>query len=316
MSDWPRFVQITTFFSALVIIVGTLGNMATIITMCRRWSSLKSTEVFIFILVVIDLILSSAFPVRLLKELDVISFPLLNDSGCQFFIWLILTLNTQSIWVMVSVAVDRFLMIVVKPYSFRRSTKKWKILMINFVIFLLSSTVGVLFFYRVRSESGRCCRVFYISAEEDLIHAASIFAIQFVIPGFILTILYTSMIIKLRKPVGFQDNIRAMQIRKRENWKVMRLFLSIIIIFYVTAFPHQIVYMIYTIHINKVEEVFNYALFSSWALSCLNYCIDPFVYASFYMKDIKQKIRNVFLRHWSPKIEFTEIHPMQAVNTT
>ena len=55
------------------------------------------------------------------------------------------------------------------------------------------------------SLRGRYCGLLYISAEKDLIHTASIFAIQFVIPAFILTILYASMIIKLRKPNNFQE---------------------------------------------------------------------------------------------------------------
>ena len=191
-----KFVEIFTFFFSFEIVVGTLGNMAAIIFMCKRWSSLKSTEVFIFVLAVIDLFLSCAVPLQRLYDLGVITFPLLNDFGCQFLTWLVLTLNTNSVWVMVAIAVDRFIMIVVKPYSFRRSKKNREIAMINVAIFLLASTLGVIFFCRIR-ERGRRCLIAYISAEEDFIHSASIFATQLVVPAFILTTLYSCIIIKL-----------------------------------------------------------------------------------------------------------------------
>ena len=319
MSDKHKFVEIITFIYAFVIIVGSLGNMATIITICKRWSSLKNTEVFIFVLAVIDLFLSSTSPVLHMCQLDVITLPLLSDFGCQFFHWLLVTLITQSSWVMVAIAVDRFIMIVVKPYSLRRSTEKWKILIISFAMFLLSSTVGVLSFYRVASFRGQRCLIAYKSPEEDLIHSASIFAITMAIPAFILTILYASMISKLRKPVDFQENIRAQQIRTQRNWKIVKLFLSIIIIFYVTAVPYQILHMIYSIHwmtlTRRGQEFFFFALPFSRAITNLNYCIDPFIYASFYIKDITGKIKNAFLRHRSPGSDLRETHSLQAVNT-
>ena len=291
--------------------------MATIITMCKRLSSLKSTEVFIFVLAVIDLILASTLPVLEMNQLGVITFPLQSDFDCKFLYWLVVTLNTQSSWMMVAIAVDRFIMIVVKPYSLRRSRKKWKILIISFAMFLLSSTVGVLHFCRIISFRGQHCSIVYKSAEEDLIHSASIFAIQMGIPAFILTILYARMIIKLRKPADFQENIRAQQIRAQKNWKIVKLFLSIIIIFYVTAVPYQIVFMIYKIKTwtRREHELFHFAVISSRAIANLNYCIDPFIYASFYIKDVKGKIRNAFLRHRSPWSDLRETHPLQAVNT-
>ena len=139
-----------------------------------------------------------------------------------------------------------------------------------------------------------------------------------VIPAFILTILYAFMIMKLRKPTNFQENNRTAQRRKHRNCKVIKLFLSVIIIFYVTALPYQICHMIYTIYYNK-REVFDnvflkYVLFSSWTITSLNYCIDPFIYASFYMTDIKRKIRSTLLRHRSLRNDFlvSETIPMQA----
>ena len=98
-----------------------------------------------------------------------------------------------------------------------------------------------------------------------------------------------------------QENFRPQQRRKQKNWKVVKLFLSIIIIFYVTTLPHQIIYMICKILINNTEVIdfalLCYALYSSRALLCLNCCIDPFIYKSFCMKDIKREVRNPFLRH-------------------
>ena len=318
MSDWAKFNEIITFFSALAIVVGSLANMVAIIAMCNRWSSLKSTEVFIFVLMIIDLCLSSALPVAILNQLGTITFPSQNYSVCQFLAWFAVTLNTQSAWVLVAIAVDRFIMIVAKPYSFRTSTNKWKILMINFTIFLLASMMGVPYLYRMKYINRGICSIRYISAEQRLIHAVCIFVIQMVIPAFILTILYAFMIMKLRKPTNFQENNRAVQRRKQRNWKVIKLFLSIIFIFYVTALPYQICYMIYTIYYNKREAfdyVFlKYVLFSSWTITSLNYCIDPFIYASFYMTDIKRKIRSTLLRHRSLTNDLLvrETIPMQA----
>ena len=323
-SDPPGFATTMTVFSILVIIVGFLGNMAAIITMCKQWSSLKSTEVFIFILAFNDLLLSCIAPVLGLNELGVISNQLLNDSGCQFLFWFLTTLNTQSTWIMVAIAVDRFIMIVVEPCSFRRSTNKWKILLINIVIFILASPVGALYFYRVvvvtYGNSSRCSTL-YLSTKEDLIHSSIILGIQMAIPAFILTSLYAWMIIELRKPVEFQENIRATEKRKQQNWQVIRIFLSIIVIFYVTALPPHITYMIYEVNqINRITwtkrklELFYYTYITLRAISNLNYCIDPFIYACLYMTDIKGKIRNTFLRHRSPTTDLRETHPMQAAS--
>ena len=175
MSDWAKFNEVITFFSGLAIVVGSLTNMVAIIDMCNRWSSLKSTEVFIFVLMIIDLCLSSALPVTILNQLGVITFPSQNYSVCQFLAWSVVTLNTQSAWVLVAIAVDRFIMIGAKPHSFRRSTKKkWKILTINFTIFLLDSMMGVLYLYRMKYINRDICSIRYISAEQRLIHAVSL----------------------------------------------------------------------------------------------------------------------------------------------
>ena len=306
---------VMTSVCVLVIIVGFFGNLAAIITLCRRWSSLKSHEGYIIVLVFIDLILSFVAPMFRMNQLGVITFLLQSDFGCQLLSWLITTLNIQSAWIMTAIAVDRFTMIVLKPYSFRSSTNKRKILVINCAIFILASPAGVLHLYRTKLHpidppiNRNVCFAFYSSATEDLIHSAIVFATQIVIPGFVLTILYTWMITRLRKPVDFQENTRSMQLRKRQHWKVIRLFLSILIIFYLLGLPYPLIYLIYTIHYNdkitwtrRKQEVFYYTTLSLKMMSYLNYCIDPFIYASFYLKGITGRILKAFSGR-SPRTE-------------
>ena len=319
---------ILTSVSVMVIIVGFLGNMAAITVFCKRWSSLKSHEVFVVVLVMIDFLLSFLEPMFALVQRGVIIVSFQNDLCCQWISWFLMTLNVQSAWIMVAIAIDRFIMIVVKSYSFMRSTNKKKTLIISCVLFLFASPIGALYFYRIKSQEipGRLgrkiCVLSYLSKEEDLFHTTSAFAVQMVGPGFILTVMYTWMIIRLRKPVKFQENIREIELRKRRHWKIVRLFLTILAIFYIIALPYPMLYMVHTIQLYKGNiiwarrnrELIEYTFRSFKLLSYLNYSIDPFIYAGFYFTDIIGKIRNTLYRRRSKRSELRENIQLQTVD--
>ena len=308
--------------SVLVIIVGFLGNVVVITSLCKRWSSLKIHEVFIVVLAGTDLILSFIYPIMVLQSHGMIIPLFMNNLTCKFSLWFVITLGTMSSWLMVAIAVDRFIMIVMKNYSVRSSTNKKKIFIITCVMFLFASPGGALYFYRgqlFKVGGRKFCGEMYLSKEEYLIQWASVFTIQMAIPAFVLTILYVWIIIELRKPVNFLENARAIQIRKRRHWKIIRLFFIILSTFYIFAFPHSLIKIIYVEQLYRNGNLTNrrhyqYAFYLTMSLMFLNYCIDPFVYAWFYMKGIIRKVSSTFFQHRSPRIELSEIHPHQTIN--
>ena len=142
-----------------------------------------------------------------------------------------------------------------------RSSSKKKIFII--ILFLFASPGSALYFYMVRLlkvGARKVCGVIYLSKKKDLIHSASLFTIQMVIPAFVLTTLYRQMIVTLRKPVNFLENARAIQVRKRRHWKIIWLFLTIPVILYVFVFPYQLFYIIFTIqiHVDKNGSLNNH----------------------------------------------------------
>ena len=311
---------VITCVCALVMVIGFFGNGAAIITFCKRWTYLKSHELYVVFLITIDLILSFVQPTYALHSRGIIELSVLkNGFGCKFTFWLGITLNTQSAWLMVAVAIDRFTLIVVKPYSLMRTASKRNIFIVNCVIFLFASLSGALLVSRMADSNqivleGRCT-VSLSSHKKGLTNNTTglLVIIQLVIPGFILMILYTWMIIRLRKPVEFQENTIGIQIRKRRHWKIIRLFLIIVASFYVLTLPFRLFYIIlsYTKDFNNrtPSTKYLYIYTSVFLLSYLNYCIDPFIYAGFCFKDIMRKIRNTLSQRWSSTIEQEQIHP-------
>ena len=291
------FIEFQFIFCLCVLITGFLGNSLVIATFCKKFSKLKTCEIFMISLALADLIGTLCQPVLIIFNLKSVNYSFFNHFGCQFISWLITTSLTVSAWTLVCIGVDR-LIIVHRPFSSRNKPKFWKMAVIILFSWFLCGSVGFVYFFRVKiypHEKLFRCGSFYASIEEDYIHTAALFGAQVLIPVVLLSIIYWLILKKLksgeRRKLSESGNVRFSETMNQRNRKATTLFLSIVIVFYVLVIPYNIFYLYYTFQVPKYTETLHYIYNCFVLLLLTNSCVNPLIYARLHTSFRKTSLK-------------------------
>ena len=222
---------------------------------------------------------------------------MIGNFGSIIISWLSTTSVTVSAFTMAAIAIDR-LMIVTRPLH--AIQLGWKVLFMIVILWLSSSMLGIVYFLRAKYVPlENVCRTTYATPAEDYAHTLLLFVFQVAFPICLLTSIY-SVILQRLKPVDklmrtlTANYEQMMKIRTRTNKKAVKLFLTIVIIFYLLVLPFHICYLIYTFHIHPkrlecktIVEICQVLMLLYFSNSCVN----PIIYSRLHVS-----CRNGFIR--------------------
>ena len=196
-----------------------------------------------------------------------------------------------SILTMMAISVDRYLGIV-RPMLFRQIRKRKSVAVIG-CIFMWGVVLSVLFplmktdltFYVPELGITTC----FDMLKKDMLPSIKAWAaflfgivvILFLIPFIVTSFCYISVIGKLHR-----DSKTA------QKGKAKRLAVTVLLVFTIFFAPNNILLLAHTVARLFFNSSFYMAYKLSLSLSCLNSCVDPFIYY-FASKDFRQKLRHM-----------------------
>ena len=268
-------------FCSIVLILGFVGNSLVIITFCSKGAKLKAYKALMISLAIADLLGTFCIPLLTILTLKSVDISFLSNFGCQLISWLSTTSLTVSVFSLIAISVHRF-MIVFWPLSKR--LKPWTIGIIALVSWIMASFVGMIFFFRVKYfPKHNSCRILYKSDSEDIAHTVSMFLIQMVFPVIIMSIMYGIILYRLKAPLAREVSVHSDAIRQGRNRKNTKLFLTVVIVFYVLTLPYNIFYMWYSINRKTIPQENALTIQHIYHLLILillsNSCVNPLIYA-------------------------------------
>ena len=287
-------VELQIIFCLIVLVLGFFGNLLVIITFCSKGARLKVCEVLMISLAFADLLGTCCLPLLTILTLKSdVSF--LGDIGCQLIQWLGTTSITASAFLLVAISIDR-LMIVFWPL--RKRPRPWKVGIIAFVIWIMASFVGIIYFLRVKYWSQyNMCSVTYKDDREDIIHNVSLFLIQMAFPVIIMSALYGNILCRLKSPTvrRLSAHESFLAIRQRRNRKSTKLFLTVVIVFYVLTLPYNIFFLWYTINHRTIPKENLQTIIHVYHILVLillsNSCVNPLIYARLHKSFRRNTLR-------------------------
>ena len=283
--DTLQHIQLVLCF--VVITLGLIGNLSVIVTFLKRWGKLRTYELFLISLAIADLLFSLVSPtMTAFNNLGFINLKFMGDFGCQLLNWLRVTALTVSAWTLIIISADRYMVIVWRPLIHQEPSKRI-ICLIIVSIWALASSLGTLYFFRVKLWNfgpRSACAIIYKDNTEDWIHSSLLFVFQMAIPILSLTVLYSIMIRTLKSTELVHLNSRAKEVRYRRNRKAIRLFVTVVCVFYILVLPYQVFYLIYTAMVQQDKsleqnDTIRFANSILILVYSLNGCLNPLIYA-------------------------------------
>ena len=177
------------------------------------------------------------------------------------------------------------------------------------VAFVWISSIGVVlpFNLNVQVSNNICSGANYkvLGQHSSLIQVNLWVVYSFVIPNIIIVIIYSLTARALKANTLKHENNMAVQQRNKQNARIVRMFIIIVVVFFLLTIPYAIfcLYASYTLVHNasnsNVEMInkINYILLIPASANC---CVNPLIYAKMqreinsYVRGIIKQIKNVF----------------------
>lgn len=161
------------------------------------------------------------------------------------------------------------------------------------VIFIFVLAIGMVMPYSYylqispQKSTNEICEESWSQQEKFIYYAVMVTCTSF-IPMMIMIFVYSiSMLKLLRFEIPSCDNRRILAKRLKQNNKILKMFGTIVILFFCITTSHMIIHFIVSIytsfHPEKVygyNRTFNYAMLISYAFNSFNHCVNPFVYTN------------------------------------
>ena len=288
-------VEFQVIFCSVILILGFVGNLLVIITFGSKGARLKTYEVLMINLATADLLGTFCFPLLTILTLKSVDISFLGNFGCQLVFWLSTTSLTVSVFSLVAISIDRFVIVI---WPLRKPTRLWKVGIVSILSWTMASFVGVINFLRVKYFSEyKVCGIKYNDVNEEIAYTVSLFLIQMIFPVIIMSTMYGFILLRLKSTTTRQLSVRSNTIREKRNQKLTKLFMAIIIVFYVLTLPYNIFFMWYTIKGKiittenpKIQHV--YQILALILLS--NSCVNPLIYARLHESFRRNTVRILF----------------------
>eukprot|EP00795_Rhopilema_esculentum_P004543 gene4543-20795_t len=300
MPNRDALYYVTVICSILIMLVGTFGNFLVLIIFSLRWSALKTCEVFMVSLAVADLIGTFTVPLEMLRDALQLHDPGNGHLiGCQLSSWLGSTCISVSAFTLVTIAIDRFF-VVVWPLRIRQGLTFFNLVVV-FVTWLIGACIASPYFIHLEQkavgvERYRCMVTLDINERKKFYMA--LFVIQVLIPTLAMSGLYSFIIFKLRsgsvsaRRLSETDNV--VTIRTRRQRKATKLFIIVVIIFVSLVLPFNIFSLLATY--NKVPLTkTNFRIYRVLSLLlAANSCVNPLIYSRLHKSFRRSTIALLF----------------------
>ena len=281
-------------FCLVILFGGFFGNLLVIITFCSRGARLKVCEILMISLAIGDLLGTLSIPLLTILTLKT-DVSVLGHFGCQFINWLNVTSLTASAFSLVAICIDRFIIVI---WPLRNRPRPWKVIIVAILIWIAASTLGIIYFLRVSySFENKRCAISYIDDTEDLIHTVSLFLIQMMFPIIIMSALYGIILCRLKSSSVRKLSVHSsfFKVRQKRNRKSTKLFLTVVIIFYVVTLPYNIFYLWYTMNWRRIPAkdtlTIQYIFHILLLILLSNSCVNPLIYARLHKSFRRNTLR-------------------------
>ncbi|XP_014892567.1 P2Y purinoceptor 8 [Poecilia latipinna] len=288
-----RDVNTSTVISViymLVTIINWVGNGLSMWLLLFRTSPKTPSIIFMINLTLTDLALGSALPFQIDYQLQGYNWRL-GSNMCSFMTLVFYGNMYCSILTMMAIGIDRYLGIV-KPMRFRKNKKRKSVAVICCLL-MWGLVLGVLYplmttdlTYKVPELQITTC--FDVLKQSMLpsvgAWAAFLFSMVFLLflfPFCVTMFCYVSVIHKLSSDSKTVQKGRA-----------IRLAVVVLLVFVFCFAPNNILLLAHSV----LRLFYGKSLYMAYKLSlcfsCLNSCLDPFIYY-FASKDFRQKLREI-----------------------
>lgn len=274
----------------IVTTINLVGNGLSMWILLFRTSPKTSSIIFMINLTLTDLALGAGLPFQIAYQLQGYHWTL-GRRMCSFLTLVFYTNMYCSILTMMAIGIDRYLGIV-RPMQFRQARKRKSVAVVSCVL-MWGLVLSVLYPLMTTDltfdipELGitTCFDVLKKNMlPSQAAWAAFLFGMVFVLflfPFCVTTFCYISVIRKLAKDSKTVQKERA-----------IRLAVIVLLVFTLCFAPNNILLLIHTVLRLFYERSVYMAYKLSLCFSCLNSCIDPFIYY-FASKDFRQKLRQI-----------------------
>ncbi|XP_028991838.1 P2Y purinoceptor 8 [Betta splendens] len=294
---------VVSLIYAAVAVVNLLGNGLSMWLLLFRTSPKTPSIIFMINLTFTDLALGLALPFQIAYQLRGYDWGM-GPGMCSSLTLVFYTNMYCSILTMTAIGIDRYLGIV-KPMLFRETREKRSIAVIScfamwgLVLSVLHPLMTTDLTFRV-PELGitTCFDVLKWSMLPSMAAwAAFLFALVFVLflfPFCVTTFCYVRVIGQLGKE------------RTDKKRRATRLAFVVLLVFTLCFAPNNILLLAHAVLRLFYDKSLYMAYKLSLCLSCLNSCLDPFIYY-FASKDFRQKLRQV--------LRLSNIHSLSSIDS-
>ncbi|XP_073330002.1 P2Y purinoceptor 8 [Pagrus major] len=274
--------------------INLVGNGLSMWILIFRTSPKSASIIFMINLTFTDLALGIALPFQIAYQLQGYDWRL-GPKMCSSLTLIFYTNMYCSILTMMAIGIDRYLGIV-RPMLFRQIRKKKSIAVISCILMwglvlcvLYPLMTTDLTFEFPELEITTC----FDMLKKDMLPSTAAWAaflfsmvfILFLFPFCVTTFCYVSVIRKLAKDFKTTQKDRA-----------IRLAVIVLLVFTLCFAPNNILLLTHSVLRLFYKKSIYMAYKLSLCFSCLNSCIDPFIYY-FGSKDFRQKLRQMVNLH-------------------
>uniref|UniRef100_UPI003AAF8B0A P2Y purinoceptor 8 n=1 Tax=Centroberyx gerrardi TaxID=166262 RepID=UPI003AAF8B0A len=294
----------------IVTIINLAGNGISMWLLLFRTSPKTPSIIFMINLTLTDLALGTALPFQIAYQFQGYDWTL-GPSMCRFLTLVFFSNMYCSILTMTAIGVDRYLGIV-RPMLFRQTRERKSIAVIG-CLFMWGLVLAVLYpmmttdltFYIPELGITTCFDVL----KRDMLPSTAAWAtflftlsfVLFLFPFCVTTFCYISVIRKL-----------ARDSKTAQKDKAIRLAVIVLLVFTVCFAPSNILLLAHTVQRLFYKKSLYMAYKLSLSFSCLNSCLDPFIYY-FASKDFRQKLRQMLRLRSLSSVDATKVERKESL---
>ncbi|XP_044073833.1 P2Y purinoceptor 8 [Siniperca chuatsi] len=284
----------TSVIYMIVTAINLVGNGLSMWLLLFRTSPKTPSIIFMINLTLTDLALGAALPFQIVYQLKGYHWNL-GPKMCSLLTLVFYTNMYCSILTMMAIGIDRYLGIV-RPMLFRETREKKSIAVISCLL-MWGLVLSVLYplmttdltFHIPKLRITTCFDVL----KKDMLPTVSAWAaflfsmvfVLFLFPFCVTTFCYVSVIRKL-----------ARDSKTAQKEKAIRLAIIVLLVFTLCFAPSNILLFAHSVLRLFYKQSLYTAYKLSLSFSCLNSCLDPFIYY-FASKDFRQKLRQIMNLH-------------------
>ncbi|XP_071335750.1 P2Y purinoceptor 8 [Trachinotus anak] len=278
----------------IVTAINLVGNGLSLWLLIFRTTPKTPSIIFMINLTLTDLALGAALPFQVAYQFQGYDWNL-GSNMCSFLTLIFYTNMYCSILTMMAISIDRYLGIV-RPMQFRQTSGRRYIAVISclfmwgLVLCVLHPLMTTDLTFKISELGITTC---FDVLKQDMLPSLQAWAtflfsmvfVLFLFPFCVTTFCYVSVIRKLARDSKTSQKKRA-----------IRLAIFVLLVFTLCFAPNNILLLIHSVLRLFYKKSLYMAYKLSLCFSCVNSCLDPFIYY-FASKEFRQKLRQIMNLH-------------------